>query len=86
VAARGLDIRDVSHIFNVDIPSNSKDYLHRVGRTGRAGAMGTALSLVTPKEIRIVERFTKELEIDIQPVRLFKGLVQSDANRELLEI
>ncbi|WP_462325169.1 DEAD/DEAH box helicase [Desulfoplanes sp.] len=75
VAARGLDIRNVTHIFNVDIPSNSKDYLHRVGRTGRAGAEGRALSLVTPKEVRIIQRFNKELGIDIQPVRLFKGRV-----------
>ncbi|WP_069858919.1 DEAD/DEAH box helicase [Desulfoplanes formicivorans] len=76
VAARGLDIRDVTHIFNVDIPSSSKDYLHRVGRTGRAGAQGCALSLVTPQEVRIVQRFRKELGIEISPVRLFRGAVE----------
>lgn len=82
IAARGLDIKDVSHIFNVDIPSNSKDYLHRVGRTGRAGASGTALSLITPKEIRIVERIQQELGITMQPVRLFKGQVLAETNQD----
>ena len=82
VAARGLDIRDVTHIFNVDIPSNAKDYLHRVGRTGRAGAQGWAISLVTPQEVRIIDRFNKELGIAIQPVRLFKGRVMPDKKND----
>ena len=81
VAARGLDFKEVSHIFNVDIPSNSKDYLHRVGRTGRAGAAGIALSLVTPQEVRLMTRFRKELDIDIQPVRLAKGELIAEESR-----
>ncbi len=75
MAARGLDIKDVTHIFNVDIPSNPKDYLHRVGRTGRAGAQGWAISLATDQEVRLMERFTRELGIAIAPIRLFKGRV-----------
>ncbi len=82
IAARGLDIRNVSHIFNVDIPSNSKDYLHRVGRTGRAGAFGTALSLITTKEIRNVERIQQELGIVMQPVRLLKGELVAEKNKD----
>ncbi len=50
VAARGLDIDHVSHVFNVDLPIDSEAYVHRVGRTGRAGRDGTALSLVDPRE------------------------------------
>ena len=50
VAARGLDVKGVTHIFNLDLPEDSKEYLHRVGRTGRAGESGTAISIVTDKE------------------------------------
>jgi len=51
VAARGLDIPDVSHVFNYDVPSHAEDYIHRIGRTGRAGREGFAAMLVTPKEM-----------------------------------
>lgn len=50
VAARGLDIPEVSHVFNYDIPINAEDYVHRIGRTGRAGRSGTAYSLVTDND------------------------------------
>ncbi|HRK25223.1 MAG TPA: DEAD/DEAH box helicase, partial [Beijerinckiaceae bacterium] len=50
VAARGLDIPDVSHVFNYDLPSHAEDYVHRIGRTGRAGKSGTAISLVTSRD------------------------------------
>jgi ATP-dependent RNA helicase DeaD len=51
VAARGLDIQDVSHIFNYDLPKDKENYIHRIGRTGRAGKKGKAISFITPKEI-----------------------------------
>ncbi|MGE4351739.1 MAG: DEAD/DEAH box helicase [Bdellovibrionales bacterium] len=54
VAARGIDIADVSHVFNFDVPFNAEDYVHRIGRTGRAGKTGTALTLVTPDEGKLV--------------------------------
>ncbi len=50
VAARGLDIPDVSHVFNYDVPINAEDYVHRIGRTGRAGREGVAYMIVTPVE------------------------------------
>jgi superfamily II DNA/RNA helicase len=50
VAARGLDIPAVSHVFNFDVPHHSDDYVHRIGRTGRAGRLGTAVSLVAPAD------------------------------------
>lgn len=56
VAARGLDVAAVSHVFNYHIPFDSKSYVHRVGRTGRAGKKGTAITLVTPREFQQLER------------------------------
>ncbi|HEU5017342.1 MAG TPA: DEAD/DEAH box helicase [Pseudolabrys sp.] len=59
VAARGLDIPDVSHVFNFDVPHHSDDYVHRIGRTGRAGRSGTAISIVAPidrKSVAAIER------------------------------
>ncbi len=59
VAARGLDIADVSHVINYDIPWDPESYVHRIGRTGRAGREGDAITLVTPREqrqLRIIER------------------------------
>ena len=50
VAARGLDIPDVSHVFNFDVPIHSEDYVHRIGRTGRAGRVGHAFTMVTKEE------------------------------------
>ncbi len=76
IAARGLDIPGVSHVLNVDAPSQSKDYLHRVGRTGRAGAKGVAVSLLTEPETRLVRRYATELGIELIPVRLREGRVE----------
>ena len=61
VAARGLDIEDMSHVINYDVPYDAEDYVHRVGRTGRAGKAGVAITLVTPRErrwLRTIETFT----------------------------
>ncbi|HVU12272.1 MAG TPA: DEAD/DEAH box helicase [Phototrophicaceae bacterium] len=63
VAARGLDIEDVSHVINYDVPYDAEDYVHRIGRTGRAGREGVAITLVTPRErrwLRTIEDFTKQ--------------------------
>jgi ATP-dependent RNA helicase DeaD len=63
VAARGLDIDDISHVFNYDLPPDPEAYVHRIGRTGRAGKDGIAISLVTPGEshnLGRIERYTKQ--------------------------
>jgi ATP-dependent RNA helicase DeaD len=63
VMARGLDIESVSHVFNQDIPYDPEDYVHRIGRTGRAGREGVAITLVTPRERRLlhtIEQFTRQ--------------------------
>lgn len=62
VAARGLDIDDISHVFNYDLPRDQEVFVHRVGRTGRAGKTGIAISLVTPRErgrLRRIEGYAK---------------------------
>jgi ATP-dependent RNA helicase DeaD len=56
VAARGLDIDDISHVFNYDLPDDPEIYIHRIGRTGRAGKTGTAISMVTPREKRLLRQ------------------------------
>jgi len=59
VAARGLDIKGVSHVFNYDVPWHPDDYVHRIGRTGRAGAKGKAFTLVTPDDAEAIENIEK---------------------------
>ncbi len=62
VAARGLDIPDVSHVFNFDVPTHAEDYVHRIGRTGRAGRSGTALSIVTRSDQRYIDDIEKLIQ------------------------
>ena len=59
VAARGLDIPDVSHVFNFDVPHHADDYVHRIGRTGRAGRSGVAITIVAPAEQKAVAAIEK---------------------------
>jgi superfamily II DNA/RNA helicase len=66
VAARGLDIPDVSHIFNFDLPWQPDDYVHRIGRTGRAGKEGVSTSLVTPEELKSLKDIEKMLGESVQ--------------------
>jgi superfamily II DNA/RNA helicase len=63
----------VTHVFNLDAPTMSKAYLHRVGRTGRAGSQGTAISLLTEVETRLVRRYERELGIVMQCVKIRGG-------------
>jgi len=68
VAARGLDIANVSHVLNFDLPADCEDYVHRIGRTGRAGKTGIAISFITPRErnwVNQIQSFTR------QPLREF---------------
>ncbi|MCD4741705.1 MAG: DEAD/DEAH box helicase [Desulfobacteraceae bacterium] len=63
VAARGLDVERISHVINYDIPNNAESYIHRVGRTGRAGRLGEAILFVSPRErwmIRVIEKATRQ--------------------------
>ncbi len=75
IAARGLDIKGVTHIFNLDFPEDAKEYLHRSGRTGRSGQLGTAVSIVTEREVPIIKRYEKELMVKIARKRVFNGAI-----------
>ena len=65
IAARGLDIKGVTHVFNLDLPGDTKGYLHRAGRTGRMGEPGTAVSIVTEKEVPFMRKCERDLKIKI---------------------
>ncbi len=72
VAARGLDIKDVPAVFNYDVPFNAEDYVHRIGRTGRAGASGLAVTLVSSRDARQVGEIEKLIKkkIDVEALSL----------------
>jgi len=68
VAARGIDIKGVSHVFNYDAPWHPDDYVHRIGRTGRAGATGTAFTLVTSADAEAIENIEKLTGLKIERI------------------
>lgn len=79
VAARGLDIEDISHVFNYHLPDDAEVYVHRIGRTGRAGKTGVAITLLAPREkrrLREVEALTK------QPIKKMELPTMGDIHRQ----
>ncbi|MFP5380572.1 MAG: helicase-related protein, partial [Vicinamibacteria bacterium] len=70
VAARGLDIEQLSHVVNYDVPSAPEAYVHRIGRTGRAGRAGTAITLAEPREHRLLKSLEHETRQKIEIARL----------------
>ncbi len=76
VAARGLDIPDVSHVFNYDVPHHADDYVHRIGRTGRAGKAGESITISTPADSKTLAAVKKLIQQDIPPLEL-EGLEAS---------
>ncbi len=80
ISSRGLDIKGVSHIFNLDVPTKSEDYIHRAGRTGRAGANGSAITLTTPQEIKVVQKHARNLKIEIKEGLLKNGKILVENN------
>jgi superfamily II DNA/RNA helicase len=69
IAARGIDMKDVTHVFNVDMPDTVDGYLHRVGRTGRSGKAGVAISIVTSQEREVLQKHEKALGLLFEEIR-----------------
>ncbi len=85
VAARGLDISGVTHVFNYAIPEDPEAYVHRIGRTGRAGRTGQAITLVQPHEIRLLRLIERMIRRKITPQRLPTVADVEARRRELLK-
>lgn len=72
VAARGLDVENITHVINYDIPMEKESYVHRIGRTGRAGKNGVAITFVSPREYRFLQEIEEHFEFEIK-----KGVIPS---------
>ncbi|MBK4216438.1 DEAD/DEAH box helicase [Paracoccus caeni] len=81
VAARGLDIPAVSHVFNFDLPSHAEDYVHRIGRTGRAGRLGTAFSISTPSDEKFLSAIENLVKQTLPRGEMPEGFVLSQSDR-----
>ena len=81
VAARGLDIPSVSHVYNFDVPTNAEDYVHRIGRTGRAGRNGKALMISTPRDEKNFNAIEKLIQTEIPKIEN-SSLNIKDENRK----
>jgi superfamily II DNA/RNA helicase len=75
IASRGLDIEGVTHIFSMNAPQEPEDYLHRVGRTGRNGMSGVAVSIVTDRELQRIRQYEKTLKIKVSGKYMYKGKI-----------
>ncbi len=85
IAARGIDVEALGHVINFDLPNVPEDYIHRVGRTARAGETGTALSLVAPDEQQDLKRIERAVKMEI-PKRQLEGFNYDMAEGEALEV
>ncbi len=82
VAARGLDIKDVSHVFNYDVPWHPDDYIHRIGRTGRAGKTGIAITLATREDEEAIAAIEKLTGAQIRPVEGLSATAEAPPSSE----
>lgn len=73
LSARGLDIVDITHVFNLDFPMSKNEYIHRTGRTARGKRNGDTISIITKKELPTIKQYKKEFNIDIKPKALKEG-------------
>ena len=88
VAARGIDVNNLTHVINYSIPQSTEAYVHRIGRTGRAGKQGTAITFVTPSEFRLLSRIKREANTEIRRVNIPKAeeIVEAKRQRVALKI
>ena len=85
VAARGLDIPSVSHVYNFDVPTNAEDYVHRIGRTGRAGRNGKALMISTPRDEKNFNAIEKLIQTEIPKIKNFSLNIKDENRKEIQE-
>ena len=83
VAARGLDIPSVSHVYNFDVPTNAEDYVHRIGRTGRAGRNGKALMISTPRDEKNFNAIEKLIQIEIPKIENSSLNIKDENRKEI---
>src|ERR1035441_7834035 len=83
VAARGIDVQDIAHVVNYDLPNGSDDFVHRIGRTGRAGASGVATTFVMPQERADARRMERELKVKFEWSEADKNLEKEERNKPL---
>ncbi|MCQ4921459.1 DEAD/DEAH box helicase [Tissierella carlieri] len=81
VAARGLDIEGITHIFNYDIPEDAESYIHRIGRTGRAGETGKAFTFVTPRDQQDLIAIENKIRMNLKKRKIVKDNVKDKTNR-----
>nr|WP_263323210.1 DEAD/DEAH box helicase [Neobacillus sp. Marseille-Q6967] len=81
IAARGLDIQGVTHVVHIDFPRDIAQYVHRAGRTGRMGADGTVISLVTEREERELKRYCRELNVPVHKRIFYKGQIAEETQK-----
>ncbi len=84
VAARGLDVQGLTHVFNFDVPTHPEDYVHRIGRTGRAGMLGRAFTLVSGEDGKYISQITRLIARDI-PVMELQGFASDEAEQPASE-
>ena len=82
LAARGLDIPEVSHVINLDFPLEPNEYIHRAGRTARGTNSGQCYSIVNPKELAALRIYQRDFQITVHPVHLVKGMILSGATKQ----
>jgi superfamily II DNA/RNA helicase len=82
IAARGLDIEDVTHIINLNLPESPDEYLHRVGRTGRNGKSGIAISIITENELQFLKKFGNALKINISAKDMYMDRIIEKRNEK----
>jgi ATP-dependent RNA helicase RhlE len=83
VAARGIDVQDIAHVINYDLPNGSDDFVHRIGRTGRAGASGVATTFVMPQERSDARKMERELKVKFEWREADKNLEKEERNKPL---